>query len=336
MKINMFALIGFCLFSINTYADVSYSKLSKKQFAVESNFETNAEIQSKMIDMIEQKRFKEISDKAKYLLNSEEYNIDGKFKHTALLDTLLYIVNRSRVTSNNYFIENISVGQEWIKAVPDSPLGYIYYALWIRQQAWKVRGGDYSANVSKKNIKYFGEQSIRNLNFLFDNYEVASKDPFYYYIVLITLADLGMEEEYLKAYQDGVIKFPKQRVIYNTYMSYFNNKWFGENYDAISMVVNDIQKLNPTDQDFNYYHIMYTANSYKYDLNKLGVNWGRVEQGAVNSLEKLASSRKIQDIQKLYCTYPGNKQRLARLFNSLKINQLDKSYIDESLSRCQS
>lgn len=64
----------------------------------------------------------------------------------------------------------------------------------------------------------------------------------------MTLRDLGAEENYLKAYQDGIVKYPKQRVIYNTFMGSFEPKWFGENYDAIKMIVNDIQELNPTEK----------------------------------------------------------------------------------------
>lgn len=218
---------------------------------------------------------------------------------------------------------------------PESPLGYIYYAFWVRQQAWSVRGGSYASNVSQNNMQYFADESIKNLNFLLENYEIASKDPFYYYIVLMVLRDIGLEDDYFRAYQDGIIKYPKHRMIYNTFMSNFEPKWFGENYDAVKMIVDNIQELNPKEKDFYYYHIMYTANNDKYDLNKLKVDWNRVEQGAVDSLVKLASLEKIEDIRRLYCSYSGNKKRLKKLFNSFKAGQLDENYIKNSLNNCQ-
>jgi hypothetical protein len=214
-------------------------------------------------------------------------------------------------------------------------LGYIYLALWVRKEAWSIRGGNYSSQVAQNNMQYFADQSIKNLNFLLENYDVASKDPFYYYIVLITLRDLGLEEDYLKAYQDGINKYPKQRVIYNTFMQNFEPKWFGQNYDAIKMTVNDIQRLNPTEKDFNYYHIMYTANNYNYDLRKIKVDWNSVEQGAVDSLSKLASLSKIDNIRQLYCSYPGNRARLEKLLNAFKEGQLDSVYVQNSISSCQ-
>lgn len=333
LKNLSFILLTFC--STQIFAEVSYTKLANIKLVDESIYPTGYDIQSEVEDLIRERKFKEISNKAQQLLNSEEYNFDGKFKHTSYLDSFLGIVNKHRVTSPNYYKENIAIAQKWIKAEPESPLGYIYYTLWVRKHAWSIRGGSYTSQVSKKNMQYFGDQSIKNLNFLLENYEVASKDPFYYYILLMTLRDLGAEENYLKAYQDGIVKYPKQRVIYNTFMESFEPKWFGENYDAIKMIVNDIQELNPTEKDFNYYHILYTANNNNYNLKNLNVDWNRVEQGAVDSLNKLASLSKVNDIKNLYCSYPGNRARLERLLTSFKQGQLEKSYIENNLNNCQ-
>ena len=335
MKLKNISFILLTFFSTEAFADVSYAKLAKIKLAEKSKFETNVEVQSNMMDMIEQSRFKDISSRAQTLLKSEEYNIDGKFKHTSYLDNFLRIVNKHRVVSSNYYSDNIKKAQEWIKVEPESPLGYVYYAFWVRQQAWSVRGGSYASNVSQNNMQYFADESIKNLNFLLENYEIASKDPFYYYIVLMVLRDIGLEDDYFRAYQDGIIKYPKHRMIYNTFMSNFEPKWFGENYDAVKMIVDNIQELNPKEKDFYYYHIMYTANNDKYDLNKLKVDWNRVEQGAVDSLVKLASLEKIEDIRRLYCSYSGNKKRLEKLFNSFKAGQLDENYIKNSLNNCQ-
>lgn len=65
------------------------------------------------------------------------------------------------------------------------------------------------------------------------------------------------------------------------------------------------------------------------------MDWNRVEQGAVDSLSKLASLSKINDIKNLYCSYPGNRVRLERLLKSFKQGQLEKSYIENSLNNCQ-
>ncbi|MCL6241767.1 hypothetical protein [Acinetobacter amyesii] len=335
MKLKNITLILLTLCSSNIFAEVSFTKLTNIKLVDENAYRTNSEVQSDIEDLIQAKKFKEISTNANQLLNSEEYNFDGKFKHTSYLDSFLRIVNKHRVTSSNYYKENIAQGQKWIKAEPESPLGYIYYAMWVRQQAWSVRGGSYSSQVSQNNMQYFADKSMQNLNFLMENYDVASKDPFYYYILLMTLRDLGFEENYLRAYQDGIVKYPKQRVIYNTFMESFEKKWFGENYDAIQMIINDIQEMNPAEKDFHYYHILYTVHNNKYDLKKLNVNWARVEQGAVDSLSKLTSLSKINDVQKLYCSYPGNRVRLERLLKSFKQGQLEKSYIENSLNNCQ-
>lgn len=335
MKLKHISFILLAFFSAEVFADVSYRKLAKIKLAEPSEIEKNEEVQSNMMDMIEDGKFKDISNKAQTLLKSEEYDIDGKFKHTSYLDNFIGIVNRHRVVSSNYYSDNIKKAQEWIRVEPESPLGYIYYAFWVRQQAWSVRGKSYASDVSQNNMQFFADESIKNLNFLLENYDTASKDPFYYYILLMILRDIGLDDDYFKAYQDGVIKYPKQRMIYNTFMSNFVPKWFGENYDAVRMIIDNIQELNPNEKDFYYYHIMYTTNKNKYDLNKLKVDWNRVEQGAVDSLSKLASLEKIEHIRMLYCSYPGNKKRLEKLFNSFKANQLDENYIKNSLNSCQ-
>ncbi|WP_032881139.1 hypothetical protein [Acinetobacter sp. WC-323] len=335
MKLKNLSLILLIFCSTQTFAQVAYTKLAHIKLVDQGTYPKKNETLSDVEDLIEEKKFQEISKKAQQLLNSEEYNYDGKFKHTSYLDYFLGIVNKYKVTSPNYFKDNIVIARQWFQTEPESPLGYIYYALWIRKQAWSVRGGDYTSQISEKNLQYFSDQSIKNLNFLMENYEVASKDPFYYYVVLMILRDLGLEEDYLKAYQDGIAKYPKHRVIYNTFMESFQPKWFGENYDAIKMIVDDIQRLNPKEKNFYYYHIMYTANRNNYDLRELKVNWNRVEQGAVDSLSKLASLSKINDIKELYCSYPGNKKRLEKLFNAFKDGQLDPNYVQISIDSCQ-
>ena len=99
LKNLSFILLTFC--STQIFAEVSYTKLANIKLVDESIYPTGYDIQSEVEDLIREKKFKEISNKAQQLLNSEEYNFDGKFKHTSYLDSFLGIVNKHRVTSPN-------------------------------------------------------------------------------------------------------------------------------------------------------------------------------------------------------------------------------------------
>ena len=111
MKLKIMTL-SLMLFSTEVFAEVSYIKLANIKLVDEGAYPKGSEIQSNVEDLIEEKKFKEISRKAQQLLKSEEYNFDGKFKHTSYLDSFLGIVNKHRVTSPNYFKDNIAAAQQ--------------------------------------------------------------------------------------------------------------------------------------------------------------------------------------------------------------------------------
>lgn len=315
-------------------AQTTYTGLNKIKILDENSFKNKTEYEKEMSDLIDQKKFKQITLTAEKLLKENKLNYDGRTMHTMFMDTYLHVAKIPRVTSVNYFIDNINEAEGWIKSEPKSAVAYIYKAFWVRSYAWYIRGGQYTSNTADSKMQFFADTSIKNLNFLFENYEEASKDPFYYYILLETLCDLGLEEQALHAYKDGILKYPDYRMIYNTYISQFSPKWFGENYDAIKMIIDDIQKSNPSLKDIYYYHIMYTVNNNNYDLNRLDIDWDRVDQGSVKAIMRMPTKSMLSDVGKLYCNY-NKKNRYEKILKAIPTMQLDQNFINEKLLNCK-
>lgn len=317
------------------YANEIFQKLNDVSLVDLDKYKTKSEVEQEMSSYVEKKQFNNITNLTKKLLKNEKLHLDGRFIHTLYLDTFLYMTKQPRVVSENYFIDNINEASRWVKQDPKSATGYIYKAFWLRAYAWYIRGDQYTNYTDNKSIQIFANTSIENANFLIQNHDIASADPFYYYMLLMIFRDLGLERESYNAYKDAIKKFPSHRVIYNTFIANYEPKWFGQNYDMVKMVVNDIQEMNPEVQDIYYYHIIYTANNNHYDVNKLGVNWDRVDTGAVLALERMPSLEMLEQVSKLYCSYSGNKERLKKIIYAFPKGQIAENKREELLTNCR-
>ena len=336
---NSKKLLTICLLLVTTsqiYASDIFQKLNNVNLMDLDKYKTKPQVEQEMSSYIEKKQFNEITKLTKKLLKNEKLHLDGRFSHTLYLDTFLYMTKQPRVVSDNYFIDNINEASKWVKQDPKSATGYIYKAFWLRAYAWYIRGGQYTNNTDNKSIQIFANASIENAKFLIQNHDVASADPFYYYILLMIFRDLGLEEDSFNVYKEAIQKFPNHRVIYNTFISNYESKWFGQNYDIVKMVVEDIQEMNPKIKDIYYYHIMFTANNNNYDVTRLDVNWERVDIGAVLALKRMPSLEMIEQVSELYCSYSGNKERLKKIIYAFPKGQIAQNKIEGLLMNCQS
>lgn len=318
-----------------TYAGDIFKKLNNVNFVDLNKYKTKSEVEQEMSSYVQNKQFDKINNLTINFLKNEKLHLDGRFIHTLYLDTFLYMTKQPKVVSQNYFIDNINEASRWVKQYPKSATGYIYKAFWLRAYAWYIRGAQYTNDTDEKNLQIFANASIKNANFLLQNHDIASADPFYYYMLLMIFRDLGLEADSYNVYKDAIKKFPSHRVIYNTFISNYESRWFGQDYDMVKMVVNDIQEMNPKIKDIYYYHIMYTANNNNYDVSKLDVSWERVDTGAVLTLKRMPSLEMLEQVSQLYCSYAGNKERLKKIIYAFPKGQITETKKEELLNNCQ-
>lgn len=327
-KISVLLLLGLPLSSYS-FAEDPYKKLANLSIIDKSKFQSEDDIRSELRDLLEAKQFKKLDRMIQDALQQRKLYQSGKLYHTVYLDALMGVSKGDRVKALNHYEKNLTLAQDWVSASPKSAVAYVNYALAQRAQAWAVRGGQYSSDVPEKQMEYFAKEIVNSINFLVENYEVASKEPFYYVVLGYSLRELGLLEQSVEVYYDGIGKYPDYRPIYNEFLGQFKDKWSGYNEEAVAQIIADIQEANPKHQDLYYYHILFTANNNGYRPTRFNVDWDRVEKGAVETLALLPTMDRIGQVYELYCSTPGNKQRMLKLNKAFKSGEIkDPQYVN--------
>lgn len=318
----------------NVSAENLYKKISKMSIVPQSEFKSETEIRQDLEELIENKQFSQITALVQDALKKENLYDDGKMYHTIYVEALAYNNHSPGVKAQNFYEKKLKLAEEWVAKEPNSAVAYINLATAHRAQAWVIRGDQYVQNTDPDRLKKYVEMIESNINFLLEHKEVVSQDPFYYVILGYDLKELGLLEQSVGVYYEGIAKYPRYRTIYNTFLSQFTDRWSGHNVEAAAQIVQDIQEHNPDHKDRYYYHILYTAQNSQYKATNFNVDWDRVEKGAVETLELLPTLNRVGQVYALYCSYPGNKQRLLKLNKALKLNDTQDPVIKMYTERC--
>lgn len=327
-------IIASVFISSNIYADNLYKKLSKMSIVPESEFKSETEIRQDFEELIENKQFSQITALVQDALKKENLYYNGKMYHTIYVEALAYNNHGPQVKAQNFYEKKLKLAEEWVAKEPHSAVAYLNLATVHRAQAWVMRGGQYVQDTDPDRLNKYVEMIESNIQFLSEHYDVASQDPFYYVLLGYDLKELGLLEPAVGVYYDGIEKFPHYRTIYNEFLAQFEDRWSGHNVEAAAQVVQDIQEHNPDHKDRYYYHILYTAQNSQYKATDFDVDWDRVEKGAVATLELLPTLNRVGQVYALYCSYPGNKQRLLKLNKALKLTNTQDPVIKAYTERC--
>lgn len=287
-------------------------------------------VNSKIVNFLNNRKFNKLSDEVEDLLKSKKLYINGKLMHTEYYDQIILMVQE--LDDPIQYKKEIEIAEKQIKKNPKKPFNYLYYSILVQQEAWNERGSQFTHKTSVNSLNDFSDKIEKNIDFLLENKNIASKDPFYYVLLLWAYQYLGKENELTTLYKEGIELYPNYRPIYNTYLGAFEPRYQGYNLNVVKNVIDDIQRKNPQKTELYYYHILYTALKIGYKPSVLNVDWNLVEKGVVQSLEQLPSLERINQVWELYCSTSGNKHRLENLtigFEDQNIQRRMSLYVDQ-------
>lgn len=151
---------------------------------------------------------------------------------------------------------NESYARKWIKARPESSTAHLLVADIFSNRAWQIRGGGYANSVTESQWKGFKEFSSKAQAYLSQCYEICSKDPKWYSLMLESMRSSSAPSEvYFRTFVEGFERFPEYDPIYGEVAAHLAPKWGGsvETFEAFARQVTS--KFSPDTRDSVYARI---------------------------------------------------------------------------------
>ena len=129
-------------------------------------------------------QYQALSDLSKKYLETEDRTSSGLWKLTLFYSGIERAVDKKNRDEKYWLnIEENALG--WVKNQPNSPSGYVAYAVILIQHAYMYRGEGWADEVREEDWKPFYAYVNKAYKYLNENKAIASKDPRWYETMLI-------------------------------------------------------------------------------------------------------------------------------------------------------
>jgi len=177
--------------------------------------------------------------------------------------------------------------KRWVAQRPNSVTARIALADSYMGYAWNARGTGTADTVSEDGWQVFHDRLELAGQTLKDAYDLPTKDPEWYLVMLGLVRDLGGSKEMMAATFDKAFAFEPDYYYYDQVMAgALQEKWLGEKGDLAAFAEKAADRLGGDRGDIVYYEIARQINcNCGEDQDLHGLSFPRIKRGYI-ALEK--------------------------------------------------
>lgn len=188
----------------------------------------------------------------------------------------------------------LAVSAKWLKRYPKSPTAYIVHAI---QHLNTFHGLTQLIRVSEgaglfDDLERYKTSAAKHLadarKLLVKGHKIASKDPFYY-SVLVTVASLqgSSVSDMLKIIDDGFEDTPESASFHGAAIIAVSRAWPGDKAEVDRFVQRVLEVMDEEDRDLTYTNLYWTVGSF-HGIDRIfqdwNVDWSRFSKGLADLL----------------------------------------------------
>ncbi len=194
---------------------------------------------------------------------------------------------------------------KWIDAFPDSPTPYVAKGAAMMNRGWAYRGEGWSSSVGTADGVNFKLHAYFAANFLVDNYDVGSKDPHWYYLIVDSMRAFGAEkDEILSLADEGLDRHLNYDPLYFKMSGYLSPKWRGS-FEELEAFAQEAVKRTEETRGYELYARIYWAagkvNRRTYAFQRPEVNWNDMISGMDDVVRRYPAQWNINHFARFAC-----------------------------------
>ncbi|MFD1296702.1 hypothetical protein ACFQ4Q_08640 [Lysobacter gummosus] len=219
-----------------------------------------------------------------------------------------------------------AVLQKWLHDRPGSALARLLRAHLMFRRAWAFRGGDYSANVDKRNWQPFFEWLRQTKEYLDAEKVIASTRPEYYALTINLLK--SQQKSPFSTFDEGLNKFPTYYEMYFSMLEYLLPKWNGSAEQIEHFASEAVARTQQSEGHGMYARIYWYASQTQF-RDKLFLeteaNWARMREGFDDVIARYPDQWNLQNYASFACD-ADDDETLAKLFERIREPSLDVAW----------
>jgi len=193
----------------------------------------------------------------------------------------------------------------WIEAYSHSPTPYVAKGAALMNRGWKYRGEGWSSTVEPGDALSYQMHAYFAAGFLIDNYDIASQDPHWYYLVVDSLRAFGADKkEVLEFAGEGFDRYRNYDPLYFEMAGYLSPKWRGSR-EELEAFAQEAVKQTYADRGSELYARIYwaagTGGNGKYMMYTAPTDWELILKSMDEVLERYPAQWNIQKFAFFTC-----------------------------------
>jgi hypothetical protein len=283
------------------------------------------EVSLKTIRMLGRGQFAELDQLAAYYRENEIRTSSGLWKLTFLYDGLDEFLN---INDKNeaFWIQFRDITDNYLEQRPESPTAIVMKGIYLKQYAWKFRGGGWAREVPATAWKPFRENLRIADAFLQEAESLGSTDPHWHSLRVEILKGLGADKRELEpVLLEGLSAFPYYYDLYFEAIDYFSPRWQGD-AEKIEVFANYAVSLTQENEGMGLYaRVYWSVGRSQYRDNSLfirsRVDWEKMKEGILDVTAVYPDDWNIQNFAYFACL-KGDSETTRALLEQMRTSPI--------------
>jgi hypothetical protein len=243
----------------------------------------------------------------------------GLWKLTLFYAGLAGIPN-SEVTDEAYWkgLENKAL--KWTSAYPNSPAGHLVYADFLMSHGWMYRGNGWGQQVRQEDWKPFHEYIAKARIYLMEHKAVASRDPYWYELMIkVATAEGWNIQDFNALVDEATSRYPYFYQVYFAAINYLTPKWHGSREEIENFAQRAVKNTRKVEGEAIYSRIYWVASQSNYGDNLFtdsNVVWSRMSKSIDDVLKRYPDQWNINNFAYFSCL-AGDAEKTSGLMSRI-------------------
>ena len=215
----------------------------------------------------------------------------------------------------------------WQKAYPNSPAPYLAHAMWLRKQAWAIRGNSYANKVPGGAWAPFLAKLQEARDYLNEHSEIASRDPHWYALQIQTATELDESmDTVMDLLAQGLDSEPYYYPLYFAATRHLLPKWDGESQYIDAFANMAVQRTSENEGMSLYARIYWYVSQAQYGGPALfsgpSISWDKMTAGMDDVLKQYPDIWNINNFLFFACI-AGDRAQSKKLLGMMRGEPLE-------------
>ena len=264
--------------------------------------------------------FRELDRISKQYLENSDRTSSGLWKLTLFYAGIESIPNDS-VADEKYWNDLESNALKWATSRPKSPTGHLAYATFLKAHAWMYRGGGYSNDVRSEDWEPFYNYIAKTRSYLEAHKTVASKDPYWYQLMIeVATAEGWSLGDFDALVDEATSRYPYYYQIYFNAINFLTPKWHGSRDEIERFARKAVRLTRDKEGESMYARVYWVASQANYG-NRLftdsAVVWASMSKSIDDVMQRYPDQWNTNNFAHFACL-AGDAPKAKQLISKIK------------------